>query len=48
MDAYEDGANADRWASDYRRGKSEATRATRLKLRLAEGGGFAARLTPAP
>jgi alpha-glucosidase len=48
VDAFEDGVNAERWAGDYRRARSSATRATRLKLRLASGGGFAARLTPAP
>jgi alpha-glucosidase len=48
VDAYEDGANAERWGSDYWRVKSAATRTTRLKLRLAPGGGYAARITPAP
>jgi alpha-glucosidase len=46
--AYEDGVNADRWASDYKKTTLDATRATRLKLRLAAGGGFAARIGPAP
>ncbi len=48
LDAYEDGSNADRWGSDYRRAKSAADRSMRLKIRLAEGGGWAARLTPSP
>ena len=48
MSAYEDGPNAQRWASDYRRSTRDVTRATRLVLRLAEGGGFAAHLTPTP
>ena len=48
VDSYEDGVNADRWGSDYRRDRLRATRATKLKLRLAEGGGFAARISPAP
>jgi alpha-glucosidase len=48
VDAFQDGANADRWASDYRRVKSSATRKTRLKLHLAPGGGWAAHVTPAP
>lgn len=47
MTAFEDGANASRWASDYRRTVGDVTRASRLTLRLAGGGGFAARLTPA-
>jgi alpha-glucosidase len=46
--AYEDGPNAQRWASDYRKNVQDVTRASRLTLRLAEGGGFAARITPAP
>jgi alpha-glucosidase len=48
LDAYQDGVNADRWGSDYKRVRSTADRTTLLKLRLAEGGGWAARLTPAP
>jgi alpha-glucosidase len=47
LDAYEDGVNAARWASDYRRRKSEANRSTRLKIKLAPGGGWAARVSPA-
>jgi alpha-glucosidase len=46
MDAYADGPNADRHASDYRKTRTEVTPATRLKLGLAEGGGWAARIRP--
>jgi alpha-glucosidase len=46
VDSYRDGANADRWGSDYKRVKGEASGATRLRVQLAPGGGFAARLTP--
>ena len=46
--SYEDGPNAERWASDYRKTAQDVTRATRLTLRLAGGGGFAARIVPAP
>jgi alpha-glucosidase len=46
LDAFQDGVNADRFASDYARAKGEADSSTRLKLRLAEGGGWAARLSP--
>jgi alpha-glucosidase len=46
LDAYADGVNADRWASDYARTKSDADRTRRLKVHLAEGGGWAARLRP--
>ena len=48
MTAYADGPNAQRWASDYRKTSQDVTRASRLNLRLAEGGGFAARITPNP
>ena len=46
MDAYQDGVNADRAASDYKKVTGRADRATRLKIKLAEGGGWAARLRP--
>jgi len=46
IDAYEDGVNADRAGSDYRRRKSEGDRTTKLTLRLAPGGGWAARISP--
>jgi alpha-glucosidase len=46
IDSWADGVNADRYGSDYRKAKATASRATRLKVRLAEGGGFAARLVP--
>ena len=48
VDAFQDGINADRWASDYKRVKSPATRATRVKIGVAAGGGWAAHITPAP
>ena len=46
VDAYQDGVNADRAAFDYKRVAGRATRATRTKIRLAAGGGWAARLRP--
>jgi len=46
MLAFEDGVNAHRWASDYRRTEREVLGTTRVPLRLASGGGFAARLSP--
>ncbi|HEY2942267.1 MAG TPA: glycoside hydrolase family 97 protein [Vicinamibacteria bacterium] len=46
LDAYADGINSDRWASDYARTKSDVDRTRRLKVHLAEGGGWAARLRP--
>jgi len=44
MDAYQDGINADRMASDYKKTTSQASKSTKLKVHLAPGGGYAARL----
>jgi alpha-glucosidase len=44
MDAYQDGANADRNASDYQKTTTQVSRSTKLKLQLASGGGWAARI----
>ena len=46
LDAYADGVNADRWASDYARTRIEVDSTRRVKVHLAEGGGWAARLRP--
>jgi alpha-glucosidase len=45
VDAWQDGANAERWGSDYKRVKSAADKSTRLPVRLAPGGGWAARIS---
>jgi alpha-glucosidase len=47
LDAFADGINADRWGADYTRAKSRVDRTTRLEVRLAPGGGWAARIRPA-
>lgn len=44
MDAYQDGINADRNASDYRKITMQVNKGTKLKLSLASGGGWAARI----
>jgi alpha-glucosidase len=44
MEAYQDGVNADRYASDYKRTTTQVNRSTKLKLPLASGGGWAARI----
>jgi alpha-glucosidase len=44
MDAYQDGPNADRYGEDYKRVKTRVDRATKIKLPLAGGGGWAARI----
>jgi alpha-glucosidase len=44
MDAYQDGVNADQYASDYRRTTTQVNKTTKLKLPLASGGGWVARI----
>lgn len=44
MEAYQDGVNAKRMASDYKLVKTETDSTARVKIRLAEGGGWAARI----
>jgi len=44
MDAYQDGVNAGRNASDYKRINMQVNKTTKLKLALASGGGWAARI----
>jgi len=46
LDAYQDGENADRLGSDYKLVRSEVNRNTKLKIKLAPGGGWAARIHP--
>ena len=45
MDAYQDGENANRMGSDYKMSKTAVTRGTKLKIKLAPGGGWAGRIT---
>jgi len=44
MDAYQDGVNADRNASDYKKTKTQVSNSQKLKITLARGGGWAARI----
>ncbi len=46
MEAYQDGINADRMASDYKRVAMEVHKSAKLKIKLAPGGGWAARIHP--
>jgi alpha-glucosidase len=46
MDSYQDGINADRIASDYKKVTGRVDRRSKVTLRLAEGGGWAARIHP--
>jgi alpha-glucosidase len=44
MEAYQDGVNADRNASDYKKTTTQVNRTSKIKLPLASGGGWAARI----
>jgi alpha-glucosidase len=44
MEVYQDGVNADRYASDYRKTTVSVNKNTKLTLPLASGGGWAARI----
>ena len=44
LTAYEDGLNANRFGNDYRKSMRSIDRTTKLKIRLAEGGGWAGRI----
>jgi alpha-glucosidase len=46
LEAYQDGVNADRDARDYKKTTTQVNRATKLKIHLAPGGGWAARIHP--
>jgi alpha-glucosidase len=46
MEAYQDGVNASRYGSDYKQVKTQISKSAKLKVRLAEGGGWAARIIP--
>jgi alpha-glucosidase len=46
MEHYQDGVNANRMAGDYKLVKGGVKAGARLKIHLAEGGGFAARIHP--
>jgi len=46
MDAYQDGVNADRMASDYKKVKVAGQQGHQAQDKLAPGGGWAARIHP--
>ena len=46
--SYEDGVNADRYGDDYHKVTGEAAPSTRLQVKLAPGGGYAAVIRPRP
>ncbi len=47
MDIFKDGINADRYAGDYKRYKVNISSGEKMKIHLAPGGGWAARISPA-
>jgi len=46
MEAYQDGVNADKFASDYKKTTVGVNQTTKLTIKLAPGGGWAARIHP--
>jgi alpha-glucosidase len=46
MDIFQDGINADRYASDYKHLRSGVKAGDKIKIHLAPGGGYAARISP--
>jgi alpha-glucosidase len=46
MDIFQDGINADRYAGDYKHLKTIVKSGDKVKIHLAPGGGWAARITP--
>jgi alpha-glucosidase len=46
LSTYEDGVNADRYGSDYKKSTGDVSRESRFKISLAPGGGWAARIQP--
>jgi alpha-glucosidase len=44
MESFEDGVNADRMGSDYKMTKAQVNKTTKLKIKMAPGGGWAARI----
>jgi alpha-glucosidase len=46
IDIFQDGINADRYAGDYKHLKTKVKSGDKMKIHLAPGGGWAARITP--
>jgi alpha-glucosidase len=46
MEIFQDGINADKYAGDYKHLKLEVRPALKMQIHLAQGGGWAARITP--
>ena len=46
MDIFQDGINADHYAGDYKHQKTDVKSGDKMKIHLAPGGGWAAKITP--
>jgi len=46
MEIFQDGINADKYAGDYKRLKQSVRSGDKMKIHLAQGGGWAARISP--
>jgi alpha-glucosidase len=46
MEVFRDGMNADKYAQDYKHLKTEVKSGDKIKIQLAAGGGWVARITP--
>ena len=46
LESYQDGINANRFGSDYAKMKKQISKTDKLRIKLAEGGGWAARIHP--
>jgi len=46
MEIFRDGVNADRYAQDYKHLKTIVKSGDKMKIHLAPGGGWAARISP--
>jgi alpha-glucosidase len=46
MDIFQDGVNADQYASDYKHLKKNVKSGDKMKIHLAQGGGYAAKISP--
>ena len=46
IESYEDGVNANRLGNDYTKIKRQLDKSTKLRIKLAEGGGWAAQIHP--
>jgi alpha-glucosidase len=46
MEVFQDGINADRYAQDYKHHKRTVRQGEKLKINLAPGGGWVAKISP--